>query len=109
MEADRADSIPPAVAKRRVVLNLWIAVVAPFLIVGGGVGLYIAAVDLGVYAGAVAAFFAVIGIVPVLAGFLISLRWKLVHPGLFVLIGLGMSAAAGCVWAGCVWGFCSFA
>ena len=100
--------IPPELARRRAKINLWIAVLAPIVLLGIGVGW--AALDIGLnsaYVGAVCLFFAIVGIVPLAFGFLISLRWKRAHPAAFFFIGLGMSAAVGCVWAACVYGFCA--
>lgn len=105
---ETSQQLPPDTARRRATINLWIAVLGPFVLLGLGIGALAASSPNNPYMGAVCLFFAIVGIVPLLAGFLISLRWKVVHPGLFFLIGLAMSASVGCVWAACVWGFCAF-
>ena len=43
---------------------------------------------------------------PFAAGFAISLRWKRIHPGLYLLVGLGMSIAVTTVLAGLAFGAC---
>jgi Na+/proline symporter len=91
---ETSHKLPPDTAKRRATVNLWIAVLGPFVLLGIGIGAIAALVPLDPYLGAVCLFFSIVGIVPVLAGFLISLRWKTAHPAMFFLIGLGMSAAA---------------
>lgn len=107
--AENSDQqLPPELAKKRATINLWITVLSPFLLLGIGVGW--AALDIGldnVYVGAVCLFFAIVGIVPLAFGFLIALKWKTVHPAGYFFIGLGMSAAVGCIWAACVYGYCT--
>ncbi len=87
--------------------NVASALVSPILIaVIAGLVIYFAG-EQDPYVGVVAVIFPIIGIIPLVAGYVTSLRWKTKPPVLFFFIGLGISAAFGCVWAGCVWGFCA--
>lgn len=46
------------------------------------------------------------GAVPAATGYSISLVWRRMHPGVYFVIGLGMSIAAACVFLGIFFAIC---
>tara|TARA_R110002096_G_scaffold173997_20_gene349684 strand:- start:6339 stop:6662 length:324 start_codon:yes stop_codon:yes gene_type:complete len=99
---------PPEDPKQRYAkTNLVIAFVAPFAIaIIGGLLIFVTGKS-DPYIGLAAIIFPIIGIVPLLGGYITSLRWKTKAPVAFFFTGFGLSLAFGCVWSACVWGFCT--
>ncbi|MEM1295404.1 MAG: hypothetical protein AAGH89_08560 [Verrucomicrobiota bacterium] len=101
-------STPPEDPPRRYAkTNLIIAFVAPFVIaVVAGIIIYLVGQS-DPYIGIAAIILPILGLVPLLGGFITSLRWKTKPPVSFFFTGFGLSLAFGCVWSACVYGFCT--
>lgn len=93
--------------KRFAKINLVVAFAAPFVIcVLAGIIIFVAGQN-DPYIGIAAIVFPILGLVPLLGGFITSLRWKTKPPVAFFFRGIGVSLAFGCVWSACVYGFCT--